>query len=76
MADKDNKKKKNGLGKRLGKYFRDTWGEFKKIAWPSRKQIINNTIVVAVTVLVVGVVVLGLDLLFGGVRDLILLAFN
>ncbi len=81
MADTQKKnskkeKKKNGFFKRLAKYFRDTWGEFKKIVWPSRKQVLNNCVVVLVTILVVAVVVFGLDTLFGWVRSLIIGAFS
>ena len=68
-------KKKNGFFRRIGKYFRDTWGEFKKIVWPTRKQVINNVIVVLVTSVVVGVVVFGLDTLFTWIRSLIINAF-
>ncbi len=68
-------KKKNSFFKRLRKYFRDVWGEFKKIVWPSRKQIINNTTVVVVTILVFAVVVFALDGLFGLIRTLIINAF-
>ena len=68
-------KKKNGFFRRIGKYFRDTWGEFKKIVWPTRKQVINNVIVVLVTIVVVGVVVFGLDTLFTWIRSLIINAF-
>ena len=30
--------------KGIGKFFRDTASEMKKVVWPSKKQIINNTI--------------------------------
>lgn len=70
------KEKKNGFFKRLRKYFKDTWGEFKKIVWPSRKQVLNNCAVVLVTILVVAVVVFGLDTLFGWVRSIIIGAFS
>ncbi len=72
-ADKKVKKeKKNGFFSKIGKYFRDVKGEFKKIVWPSKSQIVNNCVVVLVMVLVLGVVVWGLDLLFGFLRDLII----
>lgn len=68
-------KKKNGFFRRIGKYFRDTWGEFRKIVWPTRKQVLNNVIVVLVTIVVVGIVVFGLDTLFTWIRSLIINAF-
>ena len=54
MADKTEKKSKGffaGVKRffgRIGKFFRDTVSEMKKVVWPSKKQIINNTVVVAV----------------------------
>ena len=32
--------------KGIGKFFRDTKSELKKVVWPSKSQIINNSIVV------------------------------
>lgn len=54
------KKAKNSGG--FVKFFRDLKGEFKKIVWPSKKQIINNTIVVIAAILVVGVFIWLVDL--------------
>ena len=71
-AAKNAKEKKPGFFKRLAKYFRDVWGEFKKIVWPSRKQVINNTIVVFVTCLVFAVAIWVLDIVFGLLRGLII----
>ncbi|NMA07383.1 MAG: preprotein translocase subunit SecE, partial [Ruminococcaceae bacterium] len=42
--------KKKKSSKKIGKFFRDAKGEFKKISWPSKKQIWNNVLVVLVTV--------------------------
>lgn len=62
MADKAKaKEKKPGIFSRIAKYFRDARGEFKKIVWPSRQQVMNNTGVVLVVVLVCGVFIFGLD---------------
>ena len=46
----------------------------KKVVWPSRKQVINNTIVVCVVVLISALVVLLLDFVFGLGMDLLLTA--
>lgn len=43
-----------GFFKRIGKYFREMKSELKKVVWPTRSQVINNTIVVFVCCLVVG----------------------
>lgn len=42
--------------------FKDTKAELKKVVWPTRKQIVNNTLWVMVLVIVVSAVVLGIDL--------------
>ncbi len=53
--------KKPGFFKKVAAYFRDLRSEFKKVTWPTKKQVINNTIVVLVTIIIAGVVVWGLD---------------
>ena len=75
MADKKADKKKPGFFARLGKYFRDAKGEFKKIVWPSRKQVWNNVVVVLVMVVIFAFATWGLDLLFAFLRDLLLKQF-
>ena len=42
--------------------LKDTKAELKKVVWPTKKQIINNTVWVLVLVIVVSAVVLGIDL--------------
>ena len=49
---------------RLGRYFRDVKSEMKKVVWPGKKQIINNTIVVLVVMAIASVIVLALDTRF------------
>lgn len=61
-----------GFFKGIAKFFRDTASEMKKVVWPSRKQVINNTIVVIVVVAVCTVCVLLLDMLFRGVLGVLM----
>jgi preprotein translocase subunit SecE len=42
----------------------DVWTELKKSSWPTRKELVDSTIVVIVTVLVLGVFVALADLVF------------
>ena len=68
-------KKENGFVrfiKKAGKFFKDCKGEIKKIVWPGKKQVINNTIVVIVMVLIAAVVLWGLDSLLGLLVQLLL----
>ena len=74
MADKQTAKKP-GFFKRLGKYFKDIWGELKKVVWLSKKQVINNTLVVLAMIAVFAVVVWGLDFVFAWLRDTLIHAF-
>ena len=58
QAKKDKKSDKNakpGFFARAGKWFRDMKSELKKVQWPTRKQTINNTLIVIACVIVVGV---------------------
>ena len=43
-------------------FFKDMKSELKKVVWPTKKQIVNNTLWVMILVIVVAVVVLGVDL--------------
>lgn len=49
---------------KLAKYFRDVKSEMKKVVWPSKKQVINSTVVVLVVVVISMVLVLALDTAF------------
>ena len=60
-AEKAKAEKKPNIFKRIASYFRDLRSEFKKVTWPSRKQVLNNTIVVIVTIVIAGIVIWGLD---------------
>lgn len=67
-SSKKEKKSKNpgnngklSLGKRIIRYFKDLKSEFNKVVWPTKKQVFNNTIVVLVTMVVLGLFLFGLD---------------
>lgn len=46
---------------KVAKYFKDLKSEFKKVVWPTKKQLINNSTVVLVTIAVIGIFVGLLD---------------
>ena len=56
----------------IGKFFRDTKSELKKVVWPSKEDTKTNTIVVLVTVAIAAVVMIALDAIFGGILGLII----
>ena len=75
MADKTEKKPGfvarmkaavKGFAANVAKFFRDTKSELKKVQWPSRKQTINNTLIVIACVIVVGIFIWLFDAVAGG----------
>lgn len=72
MADNT---KKPGFFARIAKYFKDAKGEFKKIVWPSKKQVWNNVAVILAMVLVFALLTWGIDYIFAFLRDLLLKQF-
>ncbi len=58
--------------KAVGTYFRELKSELKKVVWPSGKQVRNNTLIVIVAVILVGVLVALLDLGFSALFNLFL----
>ena len=69
---KKSKEKKSKKENSVLKFFRDLKGEFKKIVWPSKKQIINNTIIVIVAIIVIGCFIWALDFGLGALIKLFL----
>lgn len=55
--------KKPGFFARLGKWLRELKSELKKVQWPTRKQTVNNTLVVIACVIVVGIFIWAFDAL-------------
>ncbi|MBE6870775.1 MAG: preprotein translocase subunit SecE [Ruminococcaceae bacterium] len=51
-------------GKGIARYFRELIAEIKNIVWPSKKQTMNNTLIVIIVVAIVGVFVAILDLIY------------
>lgn len=62
MAEKPEKK---SIFTRFGKFFRDQKSEVKKIVWPSKKQVINNTGVVLIAVALFAIITGGFDWILG-----------
>ncbi len=65
------KDKKPGVFARIGKWFHELKVEAKKVVWPNRKTVVKNTVVVIVALIVLCAVVTVLDVVFGGIRDVI-----
>ena len=75
-AKKPAKKSKPGLFARIAKWFRELKSELKKVTWPTAKQTINNTVIVILCVIIVGVFIWLFDALSNGVISAIISVFK
>ena len=58
--------KKNGnLFKKLVSYLKELKSELKKIVWPTKAQVLNNTLIVIAAILVIGACIWAIDSLLG-----------
>ena len=68
VAEVENKPKKPAKEKKKGK-VKEAWrgfkSEVKKVVWPSRKQVLKNTGVVLLVMLICAVMIAALDYAFG-----------
>lgn len=78
MSKENNEKKTDVKSKkkpnRIAKWFKELRSEFKKVTWPTRKKVVNNTTVVILTMalssIFVGALDFGLLKLFSWILDL------
>lgn len=62
--DKKAKDKKPGLGAKIKAGWKNYIGEVKKITWPTFGQTMNNTVVVIISMIVMGIFTASLDVVF------------
>ncbi len=67
-SEKKTEKKKPG---KVAKWFKDLKSEFKKVVWPSKKTVVDNTSIVLAVVVLSAVFVGLLDYGFVALMDLI-----
>lgn len=48
-------------GKRISRWFREMKSELKKVVWPTKSQMLNNTLIVLACVLVIGIFIVIFD---------------
>lgn len=65
LAKKKNKKQRRSPAR----FFKDVWGEVKKVTWPSRKDLFKTTFAVILFIVIFVIIVGFLDL---GLRSLFL----
>jgi preprotein translocase subunit SecE len=54
------------------KWFKEARAEFRKVTWPTRKQVRNNTTVVLTMLAIAGMAIWGLDQIMTGIFNLAL----
>lgn len=64
MANENTAKKPSFIA-RVSRFFKDISGELKKVVWPSKKQVFNNTIAVIVVVILSSLGISLIDYFFG-----------
>ncbi len=57
---------------KVSRYFRELKSEIKKVIWPDRKQVVNNTLVVLAAIIIASIFIGGFDILLGGLVTLVL----
>lgn len=56
----------------LGKYFRETRAEMKKVSWPTRQELIQHTGVVLTSIVIIGAYLWVIDTGMGEVLKIVL----
>ena len=67
----ENLEKKQGFGAKAKKYLTECKVELKKVTWPTKKQLINNSVIIIVFIAIMTVVLSVLDLGFGKLFSLL-----
>ena len=53
--------RKENVFRRIERFFREVWSELSKVLWPSKQDVVNNTVVVMGVLMVFGSCVWVLD---------------
>lgn len=65
--------KKQSLFGRIAKYFKEVKSEIKKVIWPTKKQVVNNTAIVILAIAVIGAIIWILDIVFKWVLSFVII---
>lgn len=60
--------KKTGIFSGIARWMRELRSEIKKIVWPTAGQVVNNTIIVIVSIILIGAFICLLDFAFEAAR--------
>ena len=67
MAEKNTTAKKGGLAK----FFKETKSELKKVSWPTKKQLVHNTLIILVFIIITSIILSDLDVGFAKLLGLL-----
>ena len=67
MAETANKKKVN----KLAKFFKESKSELKKVTWPSKNQLIHNTLIILAFIVITGIILSVCDVAFAWIIDIV-----
>lgn len=56
----------------IKRYFKETKAEMKKVSWPTRKEVLQHTEVVIISIVIIGLALWLVDLAFGKGLDIFL----
>ena len=62
-------KKGGGFFARIGKFFREYRSELKKISWPTFAEVVKNTVITLIMVLILGIMIWVVDYGISTLRD-------
>lgn len=71
MAEASVKVKKKPFLARMKKYFKDTKSELRKVTWPTKEKLIQNTEVIIVFIILIGIFLFACDMLFSWLFSLL-----
>ncbi len=56
--------KKMNIFQKAAKFLKEVKSELKKVVWPTKKQVINNTLIVVALVIIISIFIFALDSIF------------
>lgn len=56
---------------KMARFFKEVKSELKRVIWPTRKQLVNNTATVLMGCLIIGIFIWLADLAFGQISALV-----
>lgn len=71
MAEANVKTNKKPFFARIKKYFKDTKSELKKVTWPSKEQLKQNTAVIIAFIIAIGIFLFVFDAIFAWLTSLL-----